>query len=259
MSFFAPVFAEFDPLSLIFAAAAMFVAGIIKGAVGFALPTVAISGIASIMPATVAIAGIMLPALLTNFWQGLRNGPRAAVASIVKFGWFILGIVGIMVLVAPLVAILPADALFLVLGFGITVFAVIQLAGWRPSEQFAARPRAAVAAAVTAGVFGGLAGATGPAVVFYLLARGLKKVEQVRVQGLIFSLGLAAISLVHGATGVLDRLTLPLSVLLVVPAIAGMTVGLFIQDRLDQETFRRATLIVLVVAGLNLLRRGLIG
>jgi uncharacterized protein len=32
-----------------------------------------------------------------------------------------------------------------------------------------------------------------------------------------------------------------------------------VQDRLDQEVFRRVTLIVLVVAGLNLVRRALMG
>jgi hypothetical protein len=32
-----------------------------------------------------------------------------------------------------------------------------------------------------------------------------------------------------------------------------------VQDRIDQATFRKVTLIVLVVAGLNLVRRGLFG
>ena len=44
---------------------------------------------------------------------------------------------------------------------------------------------------------------------------------------------------------------------LVIPASIGMIVGFYVQDRLDQEKFRYLTLIVLVVAGLNLIRRGL--
>ncbi len=50
--------------------------------------------------------------------------------------------------------------------------------------------------------------------------------------------------------------TLPLSVLLVIPAMAGLLLGFKIHDRIDQVTFRRATLLVLLIAGLNLIRRG---
>jgi len=41
--------------------------------------------------------------------------------------------------------------------------------------------------------------------------------------------------------------------------MAGMALGYAVHDRLDPRAFRRATLAVLAVAGLNLLRRGLTG
>ena len=44
---------------------------------------------------------------------------------------------------------------------------------------------------------------------------------------------------------------------MIVPAAVGMAIGLRYQDRMDQALFRRATLAVLCLAGLNLLRRGL--
>jgi uncharacterized protein len=37
--------------------------------------------------------------------------------------------------------------------------------------------------------------------------------------------------------------------------MSGMLAGYMVQDRLDQVRFRQATLIVLVLTGLNLLRR----
>ncbi|MEN8894160.1 MAG: sulfite exporter TauE/SafE family protein, partial [Planktotalea arctica] len=60
-------------------------------------------------------------------------------------------------------------------------------------------------------------------------------------------------------SGILNAQTLPLSVLLVVPAIAGMMLGGRISDRFDQATFRKVTLIVMILGGLNLLRRGIFG
>ena len=53
--------------------------------------------------------------------------------------------------------------------------------------------------------------------------------------------------------------TLPFSALLVVPAVLGTWAGGRLHDRIDQATFRKATLAVLLIAGLNLLRRGLAG
>jgi uncharacterized membrane protein YfcA len=38
----------------------------------------------------------------------------------------------------------------------------------------------------------------------------------------------------------------------------GIGLGFWLQDRLDQETFRKVTLWVLLLAGLNLVRRGVI-
>lgn len=259
MSFFAPVFAAIDLDLILIAVLIMFIAGFVKGAVGFALPMVAISGIGSLMPAAIAVAAIMLPAALTNLWQALRDGPRAALGSLMAFRWYVLLIVCVMGMVAPLVSILSTEMLFIVLGGGVTFFAVLQLAGWRPGPELGKTRVATIISGVTAGVFGGLAAVTGPAVVLYLLAREVPKVEQVRLQGVIFLLGLLVVITIHGRTGVLNELTLPLSVMLIAPAIAGMGAGLLVQDRLEQETFRRATLVVLVVAGLNLLRRGLMG
>jgi len=45
---------------------------------------------------------------------------------------------------------------------------------------------------------------------------------------------------------------------MLVPALAGMWLGYRVQDRLDQKKFRKATLFVLLLAGLNLVRRGMV-
>jgi uncharacterized membrane protein YfcA len=46
-------------------------------------------------------------------------------------------------------------------------------------------------------------------------------------------------------------------VTLISPAMLGMGLGFRAQERLDREQFLRATLIVLLLAGFNLLRRAL--
>jgi hypothetical protein len=61
----------------------------------------------------------------------------------------------------------------------------------------------------------------------------------------------------HLASGVLNALTLPVSALMMVPAMAGMWLGFRLQDRLNPARFRRWTLVLLALTGLNLLRRAL--
>jgi uncharacterized membrane protein YfcA len=46
--------------------------------------------------------------------------------------------------------------------------------------------------------------------------------------------------------------------MLVPPALAGVMAGFWLQDKLDQESFRKVTLWVLLIAGLNLIRRGVL-
>ena len=63
----------------------------------------------------------------------------------------------------------------------------------------------------------------------------------------------------HVGSGVLRAQTVPFSLVLIVPAVLGMWIGGRLQGGIDKQLFRRLTLVVLAVAGLNLIRRGLLG
>jgi uncharacterized membrane protein YfcA len=77
----------------------------------------------------------------------------------------------------------------------------------------------------------------------------------VRAQAVVFLVGAVTLLAAHSASGVFDAATAPMSAWLVAPTLLAMLAGYAVQDRLDQERFRRVTLAVLVLAGLNLLRR----
>ena len=93
----------------------------------------------------------------------------------------------------------------------------------------------------------------------YLTALDTPKTEHVRVQGVVYGAGAVVLTLAHLKSGVLAGDGLRLSMLLLVPALIGMVVGFAVQDRLDQQKFRVVVLVVLMVAGLNLIRRGVFG
>ena len=76
------LFPFLTPVTLFIALGIAFCAGFVKGVVGFALPVVLISGLTLYLPAEVALAGLILPALVTNLAQARRQGLAAAWASV---------------------------------------------------------------------------------------------------------------------------------------------------------------------------------
>lgn len=232
-------------------------AGLVKGTVGFAMPMILISGLGTVMTPEIALAGLILPTLTTNLWQALRHGIGAAWSAAKRFRVFLLCGGVVMLLSAQLVTSLPPGLMFLLIGIPISLYAMSGLMGrpLRLPRHPSARAEAAIGA--VAGFFGGIAGVWGPPTVAMLTAQDVEKTEHVQIQGVIYGLGAVALLGAHVGSGVLRAETLPLSLIMVVPAMLGMAVGVRIHDRIDQASFRKLTLAVLLIAALNLVRRGL--
>jgi uncharacterized membrane protein YfcA len=241
-------------LALAFAVALL--AGTVKGMVGFALPMILVSGLSLFIAPELALAGLILPTLVTNWMQALRQGVGAAFASLKRFRLFLLAGLVFLLLSAQMVRILPQQVMFLAIGLPVTLFVLLQLLGV-PLTIARPTPRIEVLVGAFAGLIGGVSGVWGPPTVAYLTALGTEKNEQIRIQGVIYGMGAVALFVAHVGSGVVRSETLPFSAILIVPAVLGMWIGGKLHDRIDQRVFKQATLIVLLLAGLNLLRRGL--
>ncbi len=248
---------EISLIVLLAASALALFAGLVKGITGFAMPMILISGMGSFLAPETALAGLILPTLVTNVWQAVRQGFSAAWGSVQLHWRYLAAVLVCLMISAQFDTSIPAATLFLVLGLPVTLFAVLQLIGWGPRIDPDRKRAAELGVGAFAGTLGGLSGVWGPPTVLYLTAMSVPKIEHVRVQGGVYGAGSIALALAHVNSGVLDGPGLKFSALLVLPAVLGMAIGFAIQDRLDQEKFRWAILIVLTIAGLNLVRRGL--
>ena len=239
---------------LALAAMVAIVAGFVKGVVGFAMPLIFISGLTVFLPPELALAGLILPTLVTNLMQSLRQGVGAAVRSTREFRVFLLVGFVMLVICAQFVRGMPIQTMMAVIGVPVTLFAVLQLSGYHPKI-----PRRSTAveviAGATAGALGGVSGVWGPPTVAYLTALDTPKHDQMRVQGVIYGLGAVALLGAHIGSGVLRAETVGFSLAMLPAALIGVRIGMAVMDRIDQIMFRRATLLVLLVAGLNLIRR----
>ena len=242
---------------LLLALAVTFGSGFVKGAIGFAMPTIMMSVLGSFLPAQTALALLILPTLVTNIQQAARQGIGAAWESTRRYGWHVAMVMIFIFVSAPFAPVLPQWVMYLTLGIPIVAFALWQLSGRPLALPIHHRRRAEIATGIIGGLYGGISGIWGPPLIVYLLSIGAEKREQIRVQGVVFLLGAVALTVAHLGSGLLNAQTLPLSALMVIPAMLGMQLGFALQDRLDVAQFRRWTLVLLVLSGANLIRRAM--
>lgn len=241
------------------AVAITLVAGLVKGAIGFAMPLIMMSGFASFMSPQLALAGLILATLSTNVHQTLRDGWRPALAAAQEY-WRLLAltVVGI-IITAPFVTVIPQRLLLGLLGLPILLFALLQLSGRSLALPVQHRHRAEIITGLIGGLYGGVSGIWGPPVVVLLLSLAVPKAAMIRIQGVVFLLGSVVLLGAHLNSGVLNAVSLPFSAALIVPAALGMLLGFRLQDRLDPARFRHWTLVLLALSALNLLRKAIFG
>lgn len=229
-------------------------AGFVKGAVGFAMPMILVSAFAVFLPQPLALAGLILPTLVTNLSQAFRHGVAPAVDTARTYRRFLVATVICIAISAPFADAIPRTLYLLMLGLPISIFAALQLAGRNLAIHLDHRDRAEWGLGVIGGLYGGVSGIWGPPLLVFLLSTGADKLTMIRAQGVVFLIGAIALLVSHLATGLLTAHTLGFSAALSVPALAGLYAGYWVQDRLDQARFRRWTQGLLVITGLNMVR-----
>ena len=253
------LFQIIPPLIFVFCCAVTLAGGFVKGAVGFAMPLIMVSGMSAVLDPRLAVAGIVIPTVASNLVQIARAGRHEALSAARDFWRYIVAACVMVFVVAQFLVRISPEAAYLAIGLPVFALSVVQLIGWRPSISPESRGWADPAVGFVAGTIGGVAGNWGPPTVLYLLALGADRPRQMAVQGVVYAMGATTFLAGHLKSGVLNWETAPFSVALLIPAGLGMWAGFRFGDRLDPLRFRRWTLIVLVLAGLNLIRRGIMG
>lgn len=243
------------PFLLVTAIGITLMAGIIKGMVGFAMPLVMVSVLGSVMDPKLALAAVILPVVMSNGLQTFRQGRGPAWDAIKEFRRYLIVVCVAIFLAAQTVSMIPDRVFFAVLGVPVVGLSVLQLLGLKFQIKPENRNWSEWGIGLISGILGGIAGTWGPTTVLYLMAINTPKAKQMVVQGVIYGLGSVSLFFGHIQSGILNQHTAPLSALLVIPAFVGMWIGFRLQDRMDQNLFRKVTLLVLVVAGLNLIRK----
>ena len=221
--------------------------GLVKGIIGFALPTVAIGLLGLFLPTAQAASLVTIPTMATNVWQ-LATGPR--LGFLLRRLWLLMvGVcIGTWIGVGFLVG---SHSQLAAVGLGVVLCAYGCFGLTAPS--FRVNPRAEWWLSLIVGLATGLlTGATGVfalPVVPYLGSLGLQRDELVQALALSPLVSSIALSLGLLGGGVMGISLVLTSVLAMFPAFLGMYAGQLIRQRASPEWFRKAFFGGLVVLG----------
>lgn len=242
--------------TLIIVVLALSAGSLAKGATGFGLPVVAMPIMAAFMDVDKAVVIMTLPGVASNLWLLKAHWhERTHVPGLASF--VALGPIGVIVGTWLLVSV-SRSALSLVLAGWIIVYLLNLWAN--PHFRMSATVSRAVAPLIgfVAGLFQGTTGVSGPLVVTYAHALGLKKEPYVFTIVALFSIFTVIQLVVVEAYGLftVERLVAGLAAtaitLLVLPL--GMRLG----RRLDMRAFNRLIVGLLLLVAIKLLINGLI-
>lgn len=245
---------DWTPVTLALACAVFLLAGLIKGIAGAGLPTVALALLALFVDIKAAIALLVVPALVTNIWQGLTGGAFMPIAKRLA-PMLLASIVGIWIGVAIL-SVGNATVLAGILGIVLFFYAGYSLA----TPQIAPpSPRAEMwlgpPVGFTTGILFGFTGSFLVPGVLYMQALGLKRDHFVQAMGIAFSFSTLVLWMFLTGNGLFSVALGLVSAIVCIPAIAGMVVGQKLRGGMSEAKFRMAFFVTLLGLSLYIVAR----
>jgi uncharacterized membrane protein YfcA len=231
-------------------------AGTVKGIVGAGLPTFSLPILALGLGLKEGIALIVIPAIVTNVWQGLVGGQLLAITR--RLGTFLVATViggwfGAMILAG-------GDAMLLsgVLGIFLFLYSIFSLATPQIPAPGRAEKYLSPIMGGTTGVMLGMIGSFFVPGVLYLQSLGLKRDELVQALGIAFTVASIALGIGLAGNGLYSGAYVGFSAYAVIPAIIGMAAGQRLRQNLSERRFRQALFSALLIMGVFLAVRAFV-
>ncbi len=244
--------ADFDIIVL--TSCVLFVAGIVKGAIGFGLPLISISLLTLIHPVESALAIISMPLIATNIKLAL-TGQNILKTVLLHKVFIIAVIIGTMTGVG-MIALVDPDFILVVLGCLVLFFSLLSVVNIA-APLMNAGYRSEVGIGALTGFFGGLTSSYGPLIALYLKSRNLSKDAFVSTLCLIITIGALTFALSMGALNFYAIEGFLLSLLSCVPAFIGLYFGEILRTKINADLFFNIILAMVCLIGVHLILKGL--
>lgn len=236
-----------DPFAIAVIVATFLVAGAVKGVIGLGLPTVSLAFLTVAIDLTSAMALLIAPSFVTNFWQATVGGNRVAILR--RIWLFLLAATATVWIGAVALTRVDLSLLSVLLGMLLIAYAAANLAGFRLTIPM--RQEAWMGALIGSanGVLTGMTGSFVVPGVMFLQSIGLPRDMLIQAMGMLFTASTLALAAALGGNDLLTIELGTLSAAAVVPAFAGMVMGWQIRQVLSEQTFRRVFFVSLLILG----------
>ena len=226
-------------------------AGFVKGVVGMGLPTVSLGLLAVFLPLPTAMALVVVPSAVTNFWQAVVGGH--GVALLKRFWIFFLSAtgfiwIGALVLKTELLIWLPA-----LLGLLLMIHGLLGLTGRGLKLPPKRQSFTGLVFGAINGILTGMTGSFTVPGVLFLQSAELARDRLIQAMGLLFLVSTLGLFFVLYRNGFVTQSLGAQSFLALAPALVGMGLGQKFRHTLSESTFRRVFLLCLVLLGIYLI------
>jgi len=244
-----------DIETLLLTTSAFLLAGFVKGVIGMGMPTVSLAVLSIGMGLAPAVQIMVVPTVVTNVWQALiGDGFKRLVW---RFRTLLAAtMAGVLIGYVLLFRTYP-QAMTALLGAAIGIYALSGLVGLPLMPKVRREHVASPVVGLTTGVLAGATGNISMPAIAYFNRLDLPRNDIVQMLGILFSLGAAMLGLTLAGDGNYRGELLVVSVLAVVPGVLGMLIGQRVRGLLSEKAFKRALFIGLLVAGMQLMWKGL--
>ncbi len=238
------------------AAVAFTAAGIVKGVVGLGLPLTAIAVLTLAMGLREAVPLIIVPVLVTNFWQMTRGG---MLVPLVRRFWTMIAPLGVGAWLGTVLLFAIDETLVgALLGAVIIVYSLVNIFAIRFRVPAGHEAWYSPGVGLLSGLLTGLTGSVGGPVAIYFQALGLDRETFLQAASLAFFLTALPWGGTLVAEGALDFEAAAIGAAALPPSFAGMWIGQRIGARLSPEVFSRGVFGFLILVGANLIRRAIV-
>ncbi len=245
-----------DPTTLIIIFSIGLIAGIVKGIVGFALPMILISGLSILISIEQALASLILPTIFTNLIQSFTTSKSSFYRTISNYKIYLFFSSFFLVISSQIYVILATELIMGFIGIVLFVYTFSQILGYE--LKLTKNNFLTIIIGSINGFLGGISGIWGPLTVSYLTSLKIEKNEQIKVQGIMYSFGSVLLLIGHLYSGILNLYIVSLSLALVPLCIIGLFIGSIIRNKINHTTFKIITLIMILIASINLIRKAFI-
>ena len=244
---------EFNLFHLLVVCIAFALGGFVKGISAFGLPTIAVPIIVFFMSLPAAVAIMTVQMVITNFVQMIISGQ---IKPVVMRHWLLfLGLfIGLPIGVFMLSAI---DTKYLLIAVGGFLIFISALEYFGISFAFLGDHEKIYGPIIglIAGIIGGITTLFGTLPVFFFIALGLQKEKFVAAVSVMLFGGSIFLLLSLQGMNFLKPTEIAYSLIGLAPLFAGMWAGTKVRHRIDQVTFKKIVLGLVVLIGLAMIYR----